>query len=402
VGVLAGDLLANGLAIAVLLLLIPASARAAVTLQRGAPMTGNIRLVAAADPPAGDLHIVEQTDAGDVDVASGGQAQVPWTCQTTRTFAAVGNGERSGPVTVTTPSCATRLRVIAPRTIGVGDDLRVSLVDGWHQGNLQADVCATAPAQPETCTHVDLPVYQWIADAVFRATTPGQWRVEAYGPAQTVGRSVLVVREHYPRGRPTILTTGDSMMLATGDALRRGLRRVARMVDDTYVGSGISRPFVIDWLKLPGQQITAYRPDATVITLGMEDGRPLDGIGCCGPDWVTAYARRVRTIMQTYLRGARGAVVWLNEPFQRNPKRAPYTRAVNAAYSLAANGLARVKVVDLASAFTPAGTYRSSMTIGGHRRRVRCADGIHFTRLGGQIAGRLAIRALRNLGISVN
>ncbi len=387
----------------VLLLLVPASARATLTVKVGPPQPGVLNLVATADPPASDLRIVEETSAGDVEVAAGRKAQVPWTCETTRTYAALGGGERSTPHTVLTPSCETRLSLRTARKVGLRGNLSVSLIDHWHQGNLNADVCAYPPGQSEpSCTHVNLPQSQWIAHAVFPALTPGRWAVEARGPAQTVERSVLVVRKKYPRGRPTILTTGDSMMLNTRDALRSRLRRVARTVDNTYVGSGISRPFVIDWLELPGKQVAAYQPDGTVVTLGMQDGRDLDGIGCCGPDWVAAYARRVKAIMQTYLRGTRGTVVWLNVPFQRNPERAPYTRAVNAAYLLAAEGLPRLKVIDIASVFTPGERYRDSMKVGGRLRRVRERDGIHFNPAGAKIVARMAVRALRNLGIDLS
>ena len=269
----------------------------------------------------------------------GVETALQWTCRTRRTFAAIAGDERSAPLTVTTPRCEERLKVSARPDVGVGDDLRISVVDRWSLGNLTADVCVTPPGGDPRCAGVELPPDQDIAHAVFRASVAGRWRIEATTPIGTFKRSVTIVRHHYPRGGPTVLFTGDSMMLATRHVLQRRLPRTARMIDDIYVGSGITRPFAIDWAKLPARQVHAYRPDATVISLGMSDGRAIKDVRCCGTDWIAAYARRVRTLMRTYTRNGDGAVVWLNVPFSRNPDRWPQEAAVNAAVALAAHGL---------------------------------------------------------------
>jgi hypothetical protein len=247
--------------------------------------------------------------------------------------------------------------------------------------------------------------FETVAHAVYPASLAGEWRVEVRGPTRTTSLPVIVVRKHYPGGRPTVLATGDSMMLAPTTALRRRLSGIARTVSDVYVGSAISRPLVIDWAKLPAKQVRAYRPDATVISLGMGDGLDLptpDGPAhCCGPEYVAAYEKRARAIMRTYSRGGRGAVVWLNDPYQRNPERWPQEAAVNSAVALAARGLTRVKVVDLAAVLTPDGAYQAYLVRNGTKRRIRESDGIHLTRAGARIASRLAITALHRLGVRV-
>ncbi len=382
--------------------LAPSVARAGVTLAEGTPTPGYVHLVATAT--AGDLRIAEEVDGADVDVAAmpaadGIEARSPWTCQSSRTFVAITGEERSAPITVTTPPCAERLTVRVAGHVALGGTLRVSLFDEWRRGDLAADVCAVQPDGVRSCRHIQTPPYQFIAHAVFRASHAGEWRVEVTDPTQTVQRAVIVVQKHYPAGEPKVLSTGDSMMLNPTVALRHRLSGKARIIDDVYAGSGISRPFVIDWATLPGEQVRAYRPDATIISLGMGDGRDLDSATCCGPDYVAAYATRVRAIMQTYSRGGKAAVVWLNEPYPSNPLRWPAEAAINAAVGLAARDVPRVKVVDLAALMTPGGTYTAYLDRDGTNVRVRTADGIHLNRTGARIAARLAGEALRRLGV---
>jgi hypothetical protein len=93
--------------------------------------------------------------------------------------------------------------------------------------------------------------------------------------------------------------------------------------------------------------------------------------------------------------------VWLNDPYQRNPERWPQEAAVNSAVALAARGLTRVKVVDLAAVLTPDGAYQAYLVRNGTKRRIRESDGIHLTRAGARIASRLAITALHRLGVRV-
>ncbi len=380
------------LAIAATLWLVPGVARAGVTLTEGAPTLGYVHLVASAD-----AQILED----EAPVASGADVQLPWTCTTARTFIAVVGDQRSAPLTVTTPSCAKRYRLDVTDRISLGDNIRVTLFDQWHRGSLKGELCATRPDAQRTCAAVDLPASQFIASAVFRARRAGEWTLAFSDGATTALRPVVVQRKRYPRGRPTVLSTGDSIMLTPTTAITRALQGIARVIDDVYVGSGITRPFVVDWAKLPGKQVKAYRPDAVVVSIGMGDGRAIGPVECCGLDWVAAYSDRVRAMMKTYARSGRGAVAWMTVPYQRDPERHEYTVAVNAAVVRAAQGLERVKVVDLAAALTPGGKYRASMTIDGKRARVRSSDGIHLTAAGARIASRLALKALGRLGVKV-
>lgn len=188
------------------------------------------------------------------------------------------------------------------------------------------------------------------------------------------------------------------MMLAPARVMRRGLRTRARAVSDVYVGSGLASRLIADWSRLSRQQVRAYRPDAVVVTLGMNDTGDLitaDGraIPCCGDDYRAAYAARAGSLMRTYLRGGRGAVVWLNVPLSRDPRRWPAENAVNTAAATAALGLARVRIVDEAAMFTPDG-YREEGTVDGRTVQLREDDGVHLTPDAARLVSRATATAL--------
>lgn len=387
------------------LLLAPAGASADVLIAQGPPRLGYVNVLAWTDPASPGVRIVEEVDGVEVPAATaptaiGVEANPAWTCRPVRTFRAIAGDERSEPLVVTTPPCEERVRVTARPGVRVGEDLRVSVVDKWELGDLGAEVCVVPPGGDRSCRTVELPATQIVAHAVFRATRAGRWEVEVYSSASTVYRTVDVARRSSPRRGPTVLLTGDSMMISTRHVLPRRLPAGTRTVDDIYVGSGLSRPFVIDWATLPRRQVRAFRPDAVVVSIGMSDGRDIDGLRCCGEDWVDAYAARARRVMRTYTRGGPGAVVWLTLPYSRDPARHKSETAVNAALVRAAAGLGRVAIVDLAAVLTPGGAYQEHLVRDdGTRVRVREDDGIHITRAGARIASRLVVRALRRLGV---
>lgn len=352
-------------------LAIPGEARAAVTLAQGEPATGAVTLVASADARIVELVGGVELPVGDV---------VPYTCTTVRTFVAIAGEERSAPLTVLTPACAERLRLASVREVGLGGNLRVTLLDRWQQGDFAIDVCARPPHRRRRCQHVVMAPGQYVMHAVFRATRAGVWRVRVSDPWHREALRPIRVRTLRRGGKPVVLITGDSMMLAPQHVLERRLRRNARTVSDVYVGSGLTRPAIIDWAKLPRRQVRVYRPDATVITLGMGDSADLGGIDCCGDDFVAAYAQRARALMTTYLRGGRGAVVWLNIPLGRDPRRWPAESAVHTAVAQAAEGLARVRIVDLAALLTPNGYQESVNGV-----RLREDDGVHLTHVAAQL-----------------
>ena len=135
--------------------------------------------------------------------------------------------------------------------------------------------------------------------------------------------------------------------------------------------------------------------------LGANEGFPMRTRGgpeveCCGARWAAEYASRVRLMMNTYRRGGAARVYWLTLPAPRDPDRAVIARAVNAAIRAAAAPYrAQVRVLYMATLFTPDWRYRDSMHVDGRETLVRDADGIHLNEDGAAIAADAVSAALR-------
>jgi lysophospholipase L1-like esterase len=206
-----------------------------------------------------------------------------------------------------------------------------------------------------------------------------------------------------PPRRPlhTLLVTGDSMTMPLDAELARRLAPDGvDTIRDPHIGTGISKSDLLDWGALSRKQTRQDRADAVVVFIGANEGFPLPGPGgkpveCCGPGWAAAYATRVRTMMNTYRRNGASRVYWLALPLPRDGDRRDIARIVNAAIAVAAQPYrSQVRVLDLASVFTPGGRYRVSMPVDGRDTNVRKPDGVHHSDAGAEVAADLVQRAL--------
>ncbi|MDX6718160.1 MAG: uncharacterized protein QOJ63_414, partial [Solirubrobacteraceae bacterium] len=121
-----------------------------------------------------------------------------------------------------------------------------------------------------------------------------------------------------------LLATGDSMIQVVDGFLKSGLsgRRATVVRSDAHISTGISKLGMLDWLRKARNQASSFKPDVTVITLGANDGFPMKtpsgaSVGCCDAGWVAEYARRVRSMMRSYVRGGRSLVYWMTLPAPR-------------------------------------------------------------------------------------
>jgi hypothetical protein len=184
--------------------------------------------------------------------------------------------------------------------------------------------------------------------------------------------------------QPRVLLTGDSMMavieVPVADALR-GLG--ADVVMDSRVGSGITKPFVFDWVATAPAQARLVGPDATVVFLGAGDIYDLRRHGrrarCCGKRWVAAWADRARKMIRSWrdvTPRAPGRVYWLTLPVPRDRGLAKVfaviNRAIRRAVRLAGR---RAATIDLTRLVTPGD------------RRLRERDGVHLSAAGAALAG---------------
>ena len=200
----------------------------------------------------------------------------------------------------------------------------------------------------------------------------------------------------------TLLVTGDSLAQPLDVQLARRLAGDGvQTVRDAHLGTGISKTGIVDWGVLSTQQAKDRRPDAVVMFMGANEGFPFPGAGgraieCCGPDWAVVYATRARRMMDTYRRRGAARVYWLTLPLPRDPRQQAIARTVNAAIEVAAQPYrSQVRVLDMASVFTPGGRYRAAQDVGGRETIVRRPDGVHLNEAGSNVAMGLVLQRLR-------
>jgi len=204
-------------------------------------------------------------------------------------------------------------------------------------------------------------------------------------------------------GRLRLLATGDSMIQVVDGLLARRLRgrRATSVRSDARISTGISKPFMFDWVRKAREQARSVHPDVTVVFLGANDGFPMKrsngaSVACCGAGWVAEYARRVEAMMRSYERGGRSYVYWMTLPAPRPGNFARVFRAVNKAIRRArARVGGATRVIDLVPVFTPGGRFRQHVTWRGRTVSARQPDGIHLSIAGASIAATLLYERLQ-------
>jgi lysophospholipase L1-like esterase len=200
----------------------------------------------------------------------------------------------------------------------------------------------------------------------------------------------------------TVLVTGDSMSEPLDQYVAQSLDPDGiKVIQDPHIGTGISSTLLVNWEQLAEYQVKHDHPNAVVIFIGANDGYGMPGPGgvnvnCCGVEWATIYANRVREMMNTYRQDGVAHVYWMLLPTFRDPARNKIATVVNAAIGVAAEPWAdQVTVLDTVSIFTPHDTYRDSMEIGGQETIVRQSDGIHLNNAGSQLLSTYVISDLK-------
>lgn len=237
------------------------------------------------------------------------------------------------------------------------------------------------------------------------------------GPCEAAGTCTQVVpgsgtrelRTRAPR-RPAFITRGRLRLLATGDSMiqiidsflkqRLERRRATSVRSDARISTGLSKPFLLDWVKRAREQARSVHPDVTVMFIGANDGFPMKTrtgarVPCCGAAWTVEYAKRVESMMRSYLRGGRSYVYWMTLPTPRRGDFARIYRSVNRAIKRAAARVGRgVRVIDLVKVFTPGGRFRQYVRFRGKTVNARQGDGVHLSTAGASIAATLLIDRL--------
>ncbi len=348
--------------------------------------TGRID-VGLSGPPGAHVSVTEGLRrVATVTLDATGAATIPhageWRCERRRrTFVGYGDGLRA-EARVTTPGCRDRYKlVVRPRGPRAGRTVRVRIEDRFGLGDVHARVCARGPARAKVCRR---------APARLRLRRAGRWRVHA----ENVTRTVRVRR---PR-RIRLLATGDSMIQIIDSLLAQRLEPRHRVRSDAHISSGLSKPFFFHWPRHARSETARYRPDATVMFIGANDGFPFGDTQCCGRAWSRKYARVVSRMMRTYART--GAVYWCLLPAPRPANFRRVFVAVNRGLRMAQRRNRRLaRLIDLPRTFTPGYAFRQSISWRGRTVSVRQDDGIHLNVAGASIAATLVIRRMARDGL---
>jgi lysophospholipase L1-like esterase len=349
---------------------------------------------------------------GTSDIGSTGRTRLveatTWRCdRVERSFVAVAvakDGSAShGSFTVRTPSCENRFDLVVPRRAAVGSRPLVRITDRWGLGAIRPRLCIDPPHARRTCRTVAFGKAVTAASRRFTADTRGRWGVQLRVRGSKVKASVAVGKGVRAGAKPppTLLATGDSTMQGIDSFLEDRLAGDATVRSDVLPGSGISQTRRF-WINRAAHQAQRLKPRSTVVSIGANDFFDMqapDGStsSCCGPEWVSEYARRVRAMMRSYIRNGRGRVLWLALPLPRDPTRAGVSVTINRAIRLAASGLDGAYVVGMDDLFTPHG-YTDAIRWRGQDVEVREADGIHLNVAGTSIAAEFIQSALAGLG----
>ena len=250
----------------------------------------------------------------------------------------------------------------------------------------------TAFLQPS----LDLTGYGGFSDSLAASTGVPPVTADQFSPA-SIGAA--------PAARQalgTVLVTGDSMSEPLDQYVAQTLDPDGvRVIQDPHIGTGISSTLLVNWESLARYQVAHDHPDAVVMFIGANDGYAMPGPGgtsvaCCGADWATIYANRVRQMMNTYRQAGAAHVYWLTLPTPRDAERARIARVVNAAIAVAAQPWAsQISVLNTVPVFTPGDRYRDAMTVAGRRTIVRQSDGIHLNNAGSELESRYVVAAIR-------
>jgi hypothetical protein len=217
--------------------------------------------------------------------------------------------------------------------------------------------------------------------------------------AAAVALSVLAFAA--PASGKTVVATGDSMIQIVDGFLAKELGpKHFRVKSDAHVGTGISKTRQFDWVRRARYLARHYRPRATVVFLGANEGFPLRWHGkrhnCCSRAWRQAYAARAQKMMRSFERDGAARVYWLTLPAARPHFWNHIYRAVNLSLESAAKREGdAVRLLDMGAIFTPSGRFQQTIKRGGHRVSVRQRDGIHLNVAGARIAARYVARRMQ-------
>jgi hypothetical protein len=235
-----------------------------------------------------------------------------------------------------------------------------------------------------------------VSSVLLPAAAPGTTSTTVVGATTTPSTTPVVP----PRRAPTaaaplrVLMAGDSLIGNISQAVARlvGDDPRVKVRTDLQVGTGLSRPDVLDWGAELSSTLAAQDADVVILSFGANDDQPLrDPSGkfqsLFSDGWAREYTRRVAAIMDLASDGGRRTVIWIGLA----PERPERLNQAKDTFNAAANDQAAVRTdvhyVDLIHQFGGVdGTYSDTVTLpDGAIVNARDRDGVHLSHDGANL-----------------
>jgi hypothetical protein len=236
-----------------------------------------------------------------------------------------------------------------------------------------------------------------VASVLLPAAAPVSTSTTVVGAPTTTPSTTPAVP---PRRTPTpaapirVLMAGDSLIGNVSQAVGRlvGDNPLVSMRTDLQVGTGLSRPDVLDWGAELSSTLAAQDADVVVLSFGANDDQPLrDPSGnfhsLFSDGWAREYTRRVGAIMDLASAGGRRTVVWIGLAPERPERLNQAKDTFNAAARDQAALRPDVHYVDLVRQFGGVdGSYSDTVTLpDGTIVNARDRDGVHLSHEGASL-----------------
>jgi uncharacterized protein len=191
----------------------------------------------------------------------------------------------------------------------------------------------------------------------------------------------------------TILLVGDSMMqigIAPGIVQAFAGDPRVRIVRQTQIGTGLSRPDVFDWPAELAPMLVREKPRFVVATFGGNDAQDMrlgeQAIPFGTFTWDATYQDRVHAFMDELAHGG-AEVLWIGLPPMRADDFNERVSKLDDLVVAAMHGEPRVNFLDATSLVTgPDRAYTTYLPApGGGLVQVRQQDGIHLSSAGGEL-----------------
>lgn len=194
---------------------------------------------------------------------------------------------------------------------------------------------------------------------------------------------------------PRVLVAGGSAMVgALGKYLGDAIEALGCTVErKAKSASGLARPDFFDWPSAAAEAYASFRPDATVVMFGGNDGQGLrmpegadvEWIRWHDERWSEEYARRVDALADAVAPSGE-LLFWMGMPPMRQGKLDDRMQRMNAIFEARMAARAGGCFIETRSVLSDEqGRYADELRVDGRKVRVRSPDGIHYSRSGAKV-----------------